>query len=181
MKQNEKSLEQRVQEIEDVEDIKRLKAAYAHAADAKYTADHQRKPQVDLDHYARIQADLFTEDAIWDGRPQWEHSVGREAFYEVARTSVWSMATHYFTMPHIVVDGDEAAGVWYLWQTGTMTASNRAMIMSAITTDNYRRVAGKWLIARTVFTLRYLTPLDVPWSETRNVPFRLDVGNAEDI
>lgn len=173
-----KSLEQRVQEIEDIEAIKRLKAEYAHAADAKYTADHQRKPQADLDHYARIQADLFTEDAIWDGRPQWEHSVGREAFYEVARTSVWSMATHYFTMPHIVVDGDEATGTWYLWQTGTMTAGNMAMIMSAVTTDDYRKVDGKWLIAKTVFKLRYLTPLDVPWSESKNVPFRLGAENS---
>lgn len=177
MSERDETLERRIQVLEDIEAIKRLKAQYAHAADAKYTADHQRKPQADLDHHARLQADLFTEDAIWDGRPQWEHSVGREAFYAVARTSVWSMATHYFTMPHIVVNGDEARGTWYLWQTGTMTAGNQAMIMSAVTADDYRRVGGKWLIAKTVFTLRYLTPVDVPWSETRNVPFRLDPAN----
>lgn len=176
MNQGGETLERRIQVLEDIEAIKRLKAEYAHAADAKYTVDHQRKPQADLDRYARLQADLFTEDAVWDGRPQWEHSVGREAFYDVARTSVWSMATHYFTMPHIVVNGDEASGTWYLWQTGTVTAGNRAMIMSAVTADDYRRVGGKWLIARTVFTLRYLTPIDVPWSETRNVPFRLDTA-----
>lgn len=166
------TIEQRLQVLEDVEAIKRLKAAYAHAADAKYTSDHRKKPQADIDHYARIQADLFTEDAVWDGRPQWEHSVGREAFYAVARTSVWSMATHYFTMPHIEVAGDGASGTWSLWQTGTMEATNRAMIMAAVTHDTYRRVAGRWLIAKTVFTLKYLTPLDVPWSETRNIPFR---------
>ncbi len=169
------TIEQRIQALEDLEAIKRLKAAYAHAADAKYTNDHRKKPQADIDHYARVQADLFTEDAVWDGRPQWEHSVGREAFYAVARTSVWSMATHYFTMPHIEVEGDGASGTWYLWQTGTMEATSRAMIMAAVTQDTYRRVAGRWLIAKTVFTLKYLTPLDVPWSETRNIPFRLPV------
>ena len=178
MTQGDGALQRRIQVLEDVEAIKRLKAEYAHAADAKYTADHQRKPQSDLDRYARVQADLLTEDAVWDGRPQWEHSVGREAFYEIARTSVWSMATHYFTMPHIAVDGDDAAGTWYLWQTGTMTAGNRAMIMSAVTADTYRRVDGRWLIAKTVFTLRYLTPIDVPWSGTKNVPFRLDADGA---
>lgn len=167
------TVEQRLQVLEDVEAIKRLKAAYAHAADAKYTRDHRKKPQAEIDYYARLQADLFTEDAVWDGRPQWEHSVGREAFYAVARTSVWSMATHYFTMPHITVEGDGASGTWYLWQTGTIETTNRAMIMAAVTQDTYRRVLGRWLIASTVFTLKYLTPLDVPWSETRNIPFRL--------
>lgn len=166
------TIEQRVQALEDIEAIKRLKAAYAHAADGKYTSDHRKKPQAEIDRYARIQADLFTEDAVWDGRPQWEHSVGREAFYAVARTSVWSMATHYFTMPHIEVEGDQASGTWYLWQTGTMEATDRAMIMAAVTRDTYRRVSGRWLIAETLFTLKYLTPLDVPWSETRNIPFR---------
>lgn len=169
-------LERRVQALEDVEAIKRLKAAYAHAADGKYSADHRKKPQAEIDHYARSQADLFTEDAVWDGRPQWEHSVGREAFFAIARTSVWSMAMHYFTTPHIVVDGDAAHGTWYLWQTGTLEATNRAMIMSAVTQDEYRRVGGRWLIAKTIFTLKYLTALDVPWSETRNVPFRVDAA-----
>lgn len=165
------SVEDRLQVLEDVEAIKRLKAMYAHAADGKYTADHQQRPQSELDHFARIQADLFTEDAIWDGRPQWEYSVGRETFFEVARHSVWSMATHYFIMPHIVVDGDAAHGSWYLWQTGTLLETNRSMIMSAVTTDEYRKVEGNWLIAKTVFSLKYLTPIDVPWSQTKNIPF----------
>ena len=76
-------------------------------------------------------------------------------------------------MPHITVEGDGASGTWYLWQTGTIETTNRAMIMAAVTQDTYRRVLGRWLIASTVFTLKYLTPLDVPWSETRNIPFRL--------
>lgn len=165
------TLERRLQALEDLEAIKRIKATYAQAADGKYTADHQQKPQSELDRCARIQADLMTEDGIWDGRPQWEYSVGRETFYEVARHSVWSMATHYFVMPHIVVDKDTAHGTWYLWQTGTLLKTNRSMIMSAVTTDDYRKVSGHWFIAKTVFTLKYLTPIDVPWSQTKNIPF----------
>lgn len=165
------SLEARIQALEDIEAIKRVKAMYAQAADGKYTADHQQRPQDELDRCARIQADLFTEDAIWDGRPQWEYSIGRETFFETTRHSVWSMATHYFIMPHIVVNGDTARGTWYLWQTGTLLKSNRSMIMSAVTSDEYRKVDGKWLISKTVFTLKYLTPIEVPWSETKNIPF----------
>lgn len=166
-----KSLEARIVAIEDIEAIKRLKARYAAAADAKYTADHQQKPQEEIDKFARVQVNLFTEDAIWDGRPQWEYSVGREAFYETARRSVWSMATHYFLMPNIIVDGESATGTWYLWQTGTLLAGNRSMIMSAVTTDEYKKISGEWLISKTVFTLKYLTPIDVPWSTNKNVPF----------
>lgn len=168
------TLEQRIQILEDVEAIKRLKAAYAHAADAKYTADHRQKSQEEIDGYARIQADLHTEDAVWDGRPQWEYSVGREAFYEVCRHSVWSMATHYFTMPHIEVTGDNAKGTWYLWQTGTIQSANRSMIMSSVTQDEYRRVDGVWLISKTRLILKYLTPIDVPWSKSRNVPYNVE-------
>ncbi len=168
------TLEKRIQTLEDIEAIKRLKAAYAHAADAKYTPDHQQRSQSELDLFARVQADMHTEDAVWDGRPQWEYSVGREAFYEVARTSVWSMATHYFTMPHIEVAGDEATGIWYLWQTGTIKAGNRSVIMSAVTEDNYRKVDGVWLISKTRLALKYLTPVDVPWSQSRNIPYNFD-------
>jgi len=165
------NLEDRVAALEDVEAIKRLKARYAHAADAKYTLDHQRKTQEEIDPIARIQAGCFTEDAIWDGGPQWGASHGRDAIYQMVRKSVWSMTMHYFLMPHIEVNGHNAKGRWYLWQTATMTEGNRSMIMSAVTDDEYRKVEGEWLISKTVFTLKYLTPIDRPWSIDRNAPF----------
>lgn len=164
----------RLRRLEDIEEIKVLKARYAHAADGKYTPDHRKKSQKEIDAFARIQADLFTEDAIWEGRPQWERSVGREAFYAVARTSVWTMATHYFTMPAIEVDGDSASGTWYLWQTGTLEVSQTAMIMSAVTEDTYSRVDGRWLIASTRFHLRYLAPANIPWPDLRNIPYKFE-------
>ena len=47
------SLESRIQRLEDIEAIKQLKARYCGLCDDGYPAD-------DL-------AELFTEDAIWDG------------------------------------------------------------------------------------------------------------------
>ena len=60
------TLEERILRLEDVEAIRRLKAYYGKYADAKYTDDHQRRPQAEIDTLAREQASVFTEDAIWD-------------------------------------------------------------------------------------------------------------------
>ena len=46
-------LERRVRALEDIEAIKQLKYRYADACDRGYDAD--------------ALADLFTEDAVWDG------------------------------------------------------------------------------------------------------------------
>ena len=81
------SLEERVAQLEAIEAIRRLKARYAHAADAKYTDDHVRRPQDEIDRIARSQADCFTEDAVWDGGPQWGRSEGRETIYAMVRKS----------------------------------------------------------------------------------------------
>ena len=57
------SLEERIRRLEAIEEIKRMKARYALCADAKYTEDHRRKPQDEIDRIARNQVSVFTEDA----------------------------------------------------------------------------------------------------------------------
>ena len=47
------NLEKRIKVLEDIEDIKRLKRRYCLYCDDSYDAD--------------ALADLFTEDAVWDG------------------------------------------------------------------------------------------------------------------
>jgi hypothetical protein len=165
------SLEERITRLEDIEAIRRLKARYAHAADAKYTDDHHRRPQEELDAVARVQSECFTHDAVWDGGSQWGRSVGRAAIYEMVRKSVWSMTMHYLLMPDIEVRGETAMGRWYQWQTGTLTDGDRAMIMAATIDDEYRKENGRWLISRTYFKLKYFTPIDRPWTINRNGPF----------
>ena len=43
------SLEERIIRLEAIEAIKQLKSHYALCADAKYTEDHERKPQEEID------------------------------------------------------------------------------------------------------------------------------------
>jgi hypothetical protein len=166
------TLEERVARLEAIEEIRRLKARYAHAADSKYTDDHTRRDQAAIDMAARIQADCFTVDAVWDGGPQWGRSEGREAIFAMVRKSVWSMTMHYLLMPDIEVDGSSATALWYQWQVGTLTDGDRAMIMAATTRDTYRIEAGAWRIARLEFVPKFLTPLTEPWTARRNAPFR---------
>ena len=92
--------------LEDIEAIKQLKARYADACDRNYDVD--------------TLASLFAEDAIWDGGLFGVHN-GREeirAFFQGVSSDI-TFAMHYMMNPIIDVDGDEATGEWYLFQTCT--------------------------------------------------------------
>jgi SnoaL-like domain len=166
------TLEERITRLEDIEAIRRLKARYAHAADAKYTDDHRRRPQEEIDDVARRQSECFTLDAVWEGGAQWGGASGRAAIYDMVRKSVWSMTMHYLLMPDIEVRGSTATGRWYQWQTGTLTEGEHAIIMAATVDDEYRKEDGLWLISRTRFKAKFMTPIDRPWTLNRNAPFR---------
>ncbi len=60
-------LERRIKVLEDIEEIKRLKHRYCAYCDDSYDAD--------------ALADLFTEDAVWDGGERGRND-GREAIRE---------------------------------------------------------------------------------------------------
>tara|TARA_R110002074_G_scaffold70267_3_gene163221 strand:+ start:1063 stop:1578 length:516 start_codon:yes stop_codon:yes gene_type:complete len=162
------SIEERLQRVEDVEAIRQLKAFYAKCADSKYTDNHRRKPQAEIDAITRRQVDtVFTADAIWDGGPQFGEITGRDAIYDHLRQGRWSFSMHYFLNPHIELAGNKAHATWMLWQPCTFEEGNRAMLMSATTEDDYVRTPSGWLLQRYRFILKFLTPFDQPWSETR--------------
>lgn len=166
-------LEERLRRVEDYEAIRQLKAFYALSADSKYTDDHRRKPQAEIDAITRRQVDtVFTEDGIWDGGGQFGEIRGREAIYNHLRTGRWSFSMHYFVNPHIELDGDTARATWMLWQPCTLEEGDRSMLMSATTEDEYVRTATGWQMSRYTFKLRFLTPHDEAWSLNRNAPFR---------
>jgi hypothetical protein len=166
------SLEDRLQAVEDHQAICALKAFYAHCADAKYTGDHRRKPQSEIDAITRRRVEAtFTEDAVWDGGLQFGIRDGREAIYNHLRAGGWNFALHYFVSPVITLSGDTAHGSWMLWQPCTLTKDDRAMLMSAITEDDYVRTPEGWRMRRMQFTLKFITPFDRPWSINRNAAF----------
>jgi hypothetical protein len=165
--------EARLRQLEDYEAIRQLKAFYAKCADSKYTDDHRRKPQAEIDAITRRQVDtVFTEDGIWDGGPQFGEIRGREAIYNHLRTGRWSFSMHYFVNPHIEFDGNRAHATWMLWQPCIFEEGNRSMLMSAITEDDYVRTATGWQIQRYRFLLKFLTPHDQAWSLTRGTTFK---------
>jgi hypothetical protein len=163
--------EDRIRRLEDIEAIRHLKARYAEYADEKYTDDHRRKPQDELDRIGRLQAGLFTEDAVWDGGEHFGAFEGREAIFGFVRKGGWSFAMHYFLNPRIDIDGDTASARWMLWQVCTLTEGDTPCWMSAIEDDVYRRTPDGWLMSRMTFRLKFMTRFDVPWTEVRNLPF----------
>lgn len=165
------TIDDRIRRLEDIEAIRHLKARYAEYADEKYTDDHQRKPQEELDRIGRLQAGLFTEDAVWDGGEHFGVCHGRDAIFSFVRKGGWSFAMHYFLNPRIDIDGDTAKARWMLWQVCTLTEGDTPCWMSAIEDDEYRRTPEGWQMSRMTFRLKFMTRFDVPWNEVRNLPF----------
>lgn len=170
--QTNETITQRLLAVEDREAIRALKAYYARCADTKYTDDHRRLPQDQIDAITRRQVDAtFTPDAVWDGGPQFGRREGREAIYDHLRSGGWNFALHYFVSPVIELNGDTAHASWMLWQPCTLTKGNRAMLMSATTEDDYVRTDAGWRMTFMRFTLKFITPLERSWSDARNAVF----------
>jgi ketosteroid isomerase-like protein len=147
-------LERRVRVLEDIEDIKRLKHRYCAYCDDHYDAD--------------ALADLFTEDAVWDGGERGVNN-GREqirSFFKRAPQRL-PFAIHMVLNPIIEVNGDTAKGTWYLFQPCTYAEGNRAVWGSARYDEEYVRVNGKWKFQHLKLTSHFWTPFDDGWVRTR--------------
>ena len=150
METNLQDLERRIRALEDIEAIKRLKYRYADACDRGYDAD--------------ALADLFTEDAVWDGGLFGRYE-GREAirqFFQGVSSEI-VFALHYMMNPIIDVDGDQARGAWYLFQTCTFAEGNTAIWGAARYDEHYRRVDGGWKFFRLNLISSFWTPFDEGW------------------
>jgi ketosteroid isomerase-like protein len=143
-------LERRLRVLEDIEAIKQLKYRYADACDRGYDAD--------------TLADLFTEDAIWEGDLFGRYE-GRDAIREFFRgvSTDIPFARHYMMNPIISVNGDEAAGEWYLLQTCTFAEGNTPILGAARYADRYRRVNGAWKFHNLQLLSTFWTPYDEGW------------------
>ncbi len=159
-----------LRDLVDVAAIQRLKATYAKHADEKYTSDHQRKPQDEVDRVAWHQAAVFTEDALWDGGP-FGVLHGRPAIYDSLRLGPWKFALHHYLSPLIEINGDTAHGRWMLWQVGTLMKEDTPILLTAVTEDDYVRTPDGWRMSRMVQTLKFMTRTDVAWTLNRNAPF----------
>lgn len=67
-----------------------------------------------------------------------------------------SMITlHQVHQPEIVVDGDEAHGLWSLQDKVIMLDHGLVLEGASVYTDRYRRVDGVWLISHTEYRRRF--------------------------
>ncbi|MCA9512084.1 MAG: nuclear transport factor 2 family protein [Myxococcales bacterium] len=157
------ALERRLDEVEGVQAIHRLKARYGEVTDRRYAGDGLVPPER-LAPLAREIAQLFTEDAVWDGGPQLGRVVGRAAIEAHFRTSQLHFAWHFFAKPQIQVDGDVGHGTWDI--LAPCTARNgRAHWMVGVEHDRYRRVDGRWLHAYMKLDLVFMAPFDEGWAK----------------
>ncbi len=165
------SLEERITVLEDIRAIERLKAHYAFCADAKYTDNHERKPQEVIDTIAWDQCSVFSEDAVWDNG-LFGCFNGKNAIWEFLRATPWKFSVHMFMNPLIDIQGEVATGSWVLWEVATLTESDKAMFLSATLADDYIKIDGSWYTSRVKMTNRFMTPYDEPWTKRRNAPYK---------
>ena len=141
------NLPPKLQWLVDIEEIKQLKARYAAACDDDYSPD--------------VLADLFTEDAVWDGgfMGRAETRAGIRAYFARASSRV-GFAVHAVSNPLIEIDGDRATGCWYLFQPMTMKGSDASFWFCAQYHDQYVRTAEGWKFQTVEITPRAFSPYE---------------------
>ena len=149
-------LEARIRRLEDLEAIRQLKARYCFLCDAGYDADGL--------------AELFTEDAVWDGGTLGK-AEGREKIRKFFQRTpqVMPFSVHMVMNPLITVDGDTATGTWYLFQAASYAPENAALWGSGRYDEEYVRVGDAWRFRRLRLTSFFWTPFDQGWMKTQSV------------
>ena len=150
---SDEGLEKRLQEMEDYRAILELKARYCNACDGGWD-----RPTHDL----QALSELFTEDAVWDGRPALPLAEGREAILNIMQgfRDTFPFIIHNVMNPVIAIDGDIAKGQWhailhYRTPKGAGTSYS-------IYEDTFTRTAAGWRIK----TLRVMGAAHVDFRET---------------
>ena len=150
----EKDLETRIKILEDIEAIKQEKSRYVYCLDV-------RDWDGVLEHY--------TEDAKVDfgDLGQYEGSEEMVKYFKEDFPPLISFTIHMTQDPIIEVNGDTAKGRWYMHESLTFAATNRASWGAARYDDELVRVNGKWKVRRCNITIFYLSPFDEGWVKNR--------------
>jgi hypothetical protein len=158
-----RALEERLAVVEDVEAIRRLKARYGELVDARYGKDGPL-PEPELRRIAGEIAELFSDDAEWDGGPGLGVARGRAAIAERFAAPTLRFSWHYFVKPQIAVTGDTATGRWDLLAPCTLR-DGRAAWMAGVEDDGYRKVAGRWLHTSMRLRVVFFAPHETGWAK----------------
>jgi hypothetical protein len=157
-------LEVRLARIEAQDAVRKVKAAYMQGLD---------------DRLRGAVADLFWEDAIWEGLPDrapegeapvgtGSRIVGRAAIAEsfVSAAAAMSFTAHFLTNEAIEVDGERATGRWKLLQACT-AGRERAFWQAGVYTDDFECRDGVWKFSHLRLAMDFRTPYDEGWVTNR--------------
>jgi hypothetical protein len=156
-----RALEARLADVEAVQAIERLKARYAELVDRRMSKGRAREGEA-LARVADEIAELFTEDAVWDGGPALGVARGRDELRARMCQPTLRFSWHYFLKPRIEVSGDSAKARWDILSPCT-TQDGRPHWMAGFEDDEYRCEAGVWRHARMKLTCVFLAPHDRGW------------------
>jgi ketosteroid isomerase-like protein len=147
------AIERRLQVIEDREAIIKLKGTYVNYNDGGWKGPtHQFPDEV---------AELFTEDGIWDGRPDTGYAEGRDQIRKLFNEfQIMPFIIHYVTNPVIEIDGDSGKGHWHAIVTANMPDGTARWILGYYI-ETYQRTADGWKFK----TLRFEAGVNRPYSE----------------
>lgn len=137
----EESIEQALRRLVAIEDIKQLKARYFRAVDLR-----------DWELFAS----LFTEDLKIDFEESVSKPMSREQFVASAREHFeGAISVHHGHCPEIeILDDENARGVWPMFDLVETPAGSGYESHTGYGhyTEEYRKVDGRWMIARTKLT-----------------------------
>ncbi|WP_223515061.1 nuclear transport factor 2 family protein [Pseudomonas sp. GL-R-26] len=139
------TLEGDLAKLEGESAVRRLMAHYMDLCDVPRAAIHLSQL-----------AQLFTEDAIWEGLgTQTAQTFGQHQGREAVAAFVggylppsdhFKLNLHYLTSESIVVDGKAAQGQWIMQQISTYADGRNELFGTRLNID-FRCVDGVWLIA----------------------------------
>jgi hypothetical protein len=139
------ALLQRLATLEGESQVRRLMARYMDLCDVPRALTQVREL-----------AELFSEDAIWEGvgsqtAQTFGQHQGREAIAAfvggyLPPSEHFRLNLHYLTSESIVVDGSTAQGQWIMQQICTY-ADGRSELFGTRLNIDFRCVDGAWLIA----------------------------------
>ena len=119
----------------DLEEIKQLRISYTWAMETSAPDEL---------------ADLFTEDGWIDAGP-WgymkDQAAIRRGFGKAFGNAPTWAAMHVVTNPRIEIDGDTAAGTWYLLDCFTHGVGANPLNILGYYAETYRRLDGVWKIS----------------------------------
>ncbi len=159
-------LNQRLERLESESAIRRLVARYFQICD-------DLGPDTPLDELGN----LFTLDALWEGKGRYQKAFGgyqgREAIVAMigsycAPEPHFAMTGHFFSAEDIQVSGDTATGAWMMLQCSTY-ADDKSDLRSACLSIDFRNEGGAWRISHFRSTNIFARRVD-GWIDAEEIP-----------